>query len=180
MAYLSIDGAHNYPTCSSPMIVCCFAKQPQGNVKNSIERRQRCFFSRNTLLDTQECIKQLFGTEVIKQHEKYLGLPSLVARSKKNTFQQLKEWLANKLSGWKEKLLSNAGKEVLIKAVAQAIPAHTMSCFLLPTSVAYVMKWQAWCVTFDGDKKGRKEKLHGWNGIRSVNQKQMKVWDLGT
>ena len=45
------------------------------------------FFSRNTHLDTQESIKQLFGVEVIKQHEKYLGLPSLVGRSKKNTFQ---------------------------------------------------------------------------------------------
>ena len=60
----------------------------------------------------------MFGVENIRQHEKYLGLPSLVGRSKRNTFQQLKEHLANKLSGWKEKLLSNAGKVVLIKAVA--------------------------------------------------------------
>ena len=76
------------------------------------------FFSRNTLMDTQESIKQMFGAEIIKQHEKYLGLPSLVWRSKRNTFQQLKERLANKLSGWKEKLLSRAGKEILIKVVA--------------------------------------------------------------
>lgn len=77
----------------------------------------------------------MFGAEIIKQHEKYLGLPSLVGRSKWNTFQQLKERLANKLSGWKEKLLSSVGKEILIKAVAQAVPAHTMSCFLLPNNL---------------------------------------------
>ena len=71
-----------------------------------------------------------------KQHEKYLGLPSLVGRSKWNTFQQLKERLANKLAGWKEKLLSSASKEILIKAVAQAVPAHTMSYFLLPKSLS--------------------------------------------
>ena len=68
---------------------------------------------------------------VIWQHEKYLGLPPLVAQSKLNTFNDLKEKLGNKLSGWKEKLLSNASKEIIIKSVAQAIPSYTMSCFKL-------------------------------------------------
>ena len=77
------------------------------------------FFSNNTSREVQEEIKSRFGTQVIKQHEKYLGLRSLVQRKKKrNTFNDIKEKLGKKLVGWKEKMLYKAGKEVLIKAVA--------------------------------------------------------------
>lgn len=37
--------------------------------------------------------------------------------------------------GWKDKLLSNAGREILIKAVAQATPAYTMSVFKFSDSL---------------------------------------------
>lgn len=67
--------------------------------------------------------------------KKYLGLPLLVGRSKRNFFLDLKEKLAKKLVVWKEKLLSKAGKEILIKGVAQAIPNYTMSFFKLHDSI---------------------------------------------
>ena len=54
----------------------------------------------------QEEIKRRFGVQVIKQHEKYLGLPSLVGRKKRRTFNDIKEKLAKRLAGWKEKLRS--------------------------------------------------------------------------
>ena len=85
------------------------------------------FFSSNTPREIQEEIKVRFGAQIIQQHEKYLVLPSLVGRNKRNTFNEIKEKLSKKLAGWKEKLLSKVGKEVLIKAVGQAIPTYTMS-----------------------------------------------------
>ena len=49
--------------------------------------------------EVQEEIKSKFGAQVIRQHEKYLGLPTLVGRNKKNTFKEVKEKLAKKLAG---------------------------------------------------------------------------------
>lgn len=48
------------------------------------------FFNKNTPRAIQEETKTRFGAQFIRQHEKYLGLPSLVGRSKKNTFHDLK------------------------------------------------------------------------------------------
>ena len=66
------------------------------------------------------------------RHSKYLGLPSIIGKSSIEVFVEIKERVGRKLSGWKEKILSIGGREVLIKAVAQAIPMYTMSCFQLP------------------------------------------------
>ena len=93
------------------------------------------FFSSNTDTSVKKEIKKLVGAQVIRNHEKYLGLPLLVGKNKRNSFNSIKEKLAKKLSGWKEKLLSKVGKEVLNKAVAQAIPIYTMSCFKLPDTL---------------------------------------------
>ena len=58
-----------------------------------------------------------------------------MGKNKRNNFNDIKKKLGKKLARWKEKLLSKAGKEILIKAVALAIPTYTMSCFKIPDSL---------------------------------------------
>lgn len=90
------------------------------------------FFSSNTLQSTQAQIQQLLGVLVIRQYEKYLGLPALLGREKKRSFIYLKVRVWKKQQGWKKNLLSIASREVLIKSAIQAIQTYTMSCFKLP------------------------------------------------
>ena len=90
------------------------------------------FFSTNTSHDVQVRIQQILGVPSIRHFGKYLGLPALVGKAKKQSFIYIKERVWKKLQGWKEKLLSQAIREVLIKSVIQAIPMYTMSCFKLP------------------------------------------------
>ena len=67
--------------------------------------------------------------------EKYLGLPMVTGKSKVGTFKGLQERITKKVMGWKEKTISKAGRETLIKSVAQAIPTYSMSIFKIPRSV---------------------------------------------
>ncbi|XP_075655069.1 uncharacterized protein LOC142625268 [Castanea sativa] len=93
------------------------------------------FFSKNTPKEVQDQVKQRFGAQIIRHHEKYLGLPPLIGKGKRKAFNQIKDQVGRRIAGWKGKLLSNVGREILIKAVAQATPTYMMSCFKIPDSL---------------------------------------------
>lgn len=59
----------------------------------------------------------------------------MVGISKIEAFSKIKQRLQQKLQVWKENLLSQGGKEVLLKAVALAIPTYAMSFFKLPNTL---------------------------------------------
>ena len=69
------------------------------------------------------------------RHNKYLGLPSIIGKSKAQVFAEVKDRVAKNLAGWKGKLLSIGGREILIKVMAQAVPTYTMSYFQLPKTL---------------------------------------------
>lgn len=68
-------------------------------------------------------------------NDKYLGLPSLVGADRSDCFRHLIDRIVQRVSGWKEKLLSMGGKEVLIKSIAQAVPTYAMMVFKIPKKI---------------------------------------------
>ncbi|CAB4316864.1 unnamed protein product [Prunus armeniaca] len=92
-------------------------------------------FSPSTPRVLQDDIRQLLNVTLVPCHERYLGLPTIVGKDKKKLFRTVKDRVWNKVNGWQGKLLSKAGKEVLIKSVCQAIPSYSMSVFRLPVGL---------------------------------------------
>ena len=63
------------------------------------------FFSKNTRADIQSGVKDMFGAQIVQQHEKYLGLPPMVGREKKKAFNRIKDQVSKKIEGWKGKFV---------------------------------------------------------------------------
>ena len=112
------------------------------------------FFSKNTKREVQEQINQIFGAQIIQHHEKYLSLPPLVGKGKRKAFNCIKDQVGKKIAGWKGKLLSSARWEILIKAVAQATPTYTMSCFKLLESLCRELNAMMSSFWWGGEQNG--------------------------
>ena len=101
--------------CEKIQQILAYYEEATGQVVN--KDKTTLFFSKNTSEQSQEAIKNSLNVNAIQHYEKYLGLPSFIGRSKKVSFTQIKERIWSRMQGWKEKLVSQAGKEIMIKEV---------------------------------------------------------------
>lgn len=85
-------------------------------------------FSPNTPPNVFDAISQIIRIPKVDKFERYLGLPSVIEKSKKEVFSFFKE----KLWDWKESVICGVGG---IKSVLQSITNYIMSCFLLPKTI---------------------------------------------
>lgn len=92
-------------------------------------------FSPRTPDYLRHSISSSLAIPVVSAHEKYLGLPAKMGRSRRHLFAYLRDRVWKRIEGYGERHLSRAGKAVLIKSVLTAIPTYVMSCVLLPKSL---------------------------------------------
>ncbi|CAM8960205.1 unnamed protein product [Rhodiola kirilowii] len=94
--------------------------------------KSEIFFSQNVDEELREGICGILGVGQVTKISRYLGLPVMFSHNKTELFQFIIEKVWKRVQGWKEKMLSMAGKEILIKAVIQSIPTYAMMCFKIP------------------------------------------------
>jgi hypothetical protein len=76
--------------------------------------------------DDQEAIRGILQVQREEFEDKYLGLPTPDGRMHKGRFENLQARLCKHLMLWGDSLCSQSAREVLIKAIAQTIPAYVM------------------------------------------------------
>ncbi|XP_030479194.1 uncharacterized protein LOC115696432 [Cannabis sativa] len=90
------------------------------------------FFSPNTCPATRVQICDILHMPEASEGSLYLGLPNIIGRNKNVVLGFLKTKVIAGINSWDCKLLSRAGKEILLKIVVQSLPTYPMSVFLLP------------------------------------------------
>ena len=108
---------------------CAISGQKISEAKSSI------YFSRNTQVDTRAEVCEALNIMIESLSDKYLGLPAMVGADRSDCFHHQIDRVNSRINGWKEKLLSMGGKEILIKSVAQAVPVYAMMVFKVPKKI---------------------------------------------
>lgn len=93
------------------------------------------YFSKRVNDNVRSALNGMLGVTFGEGGRKYLGLPFLTSRSKHVLFSDAKDKVREKLSRWKEKLLTEVGKEILTRSVIQAISSYAIQCFKLPKNL---------------------------------------------
>ncbi|KAL9679286.1 hypothetical protein QQ045_017144 [Rhodiola kirilowii] len=127
----------------------------------NFDKSEICF-SRNTPADVRVHICEALRVPQVRSHSRYLGLPLLVGQRKSETFREIVEKIWRRVKDWKCKLLSSGGREILIKAVIQAIPTYMMSVYYFPRRI--ISEIQKLMLQFWWDKK------EGNRGISWIRQ----------
>ncbi|CAN6563499.1 unnamed protein product [Malus baccata var. baccata] len=116
------------------------------------------YFGANVPNGVAANLGSILGVPVVDDPGTYLGVPAIWGRSKKRGLAYVKGRILGKLQGWKQCALSRAGREVLIKAVVQAIPAYPMCIFKFPAVVCQEL--DALVAKFWWGSHGEDRKIH--------------------
>lgn len=122
-------------------------------------------FSKNVTQLVKRQIRNFWGNMKGPKNENYLGLPQIIGKAKIMAFLEIKQRVWKKLQEWKEKFLSQGGKEVLIKAIAMSIPTYIMSCFKLSRTLCDELGKLMACFLWGQQKEETKIYWISWKNV---------------
>ena len=121
------------------------------------------YFSPNVPTSVQQDISTNLGMLVTEDLGIYLGMPTITSRITKDTFAHLCEKIDRRLTGWKSKYLSLAGRITLAKSTLTTMATYSMQTAKIPRTTCEAI-----------DKKVRR---FIWGDDENKNHIHLISWD---
>ncbi|CAB4306970.1 unnamed protein product [Prunus armeniaca] len=136
----------------------------QGSKKSEVPCRASDFIIKEVVLHTcsSPMIRLYFA--------KLMNVRLARVRKQVGEILQVRNKINAKLMGWSEQYLSQAGKEVLIKAVAMAMPNYAMSCFQLPINLCKEIEREIIRYWWKGHKEHKGIHWVGWQRLSMLKE----------
>ncbi|CAL5323657.1 unnamed protein product [Camellia sinensis] len=107
---------------------------------------------------------------------KFLGLPLGANPGRKSTWKPVLDTIKTRLTGWKRRLLSFAGRLTLIKSVLSNLPIYYLSLFRMPCGVVREIERLEASFLWGGNDLKRKVHLVKWTEVtKSLNQGGLEI-----
>ncbi|XP_027182092.1 uncharacterized protein LOC113780492 [Coffea eugenioides] len=95
----------------------------------------------------------------------------VIGRSKRQVFGYIKEKVVSRMRGWKEKVLSQTGKEIMLKSIILALPTYAMSCCKLPKSLCMDLCRQMAKFRWGDSEEAKRIHWISWDKLSEVKGK---------
>lgn len=110
-------------------LYCSWPSQKVNASKSAI------YSSKNLERATSIEVNGMLAYDQLRERCLHLGPPLFIGRNRTRDWSFLVEKTELRVAGWKQKLLSKAGRMILIKTAAQASPSYSMATNVLPKSI---------------------------------------------
>ncbi|CAN1347607.1 Putative ribonuclease H protein At1g65750 [Linum perenne] len=123
------------------------------------------FCSKNIDRRTTATISSTLGIPLTQDLGRYLGVPVLHERVTKHTYQDVIDRIDQRLSGWKAKSLTLAGRVTLAQSVLSAIPAYVMQTSVLQGATCEAIDKRIRDFVWGSTKDAKKRWRPSWDRI---------------
>ncbi|KAK4257184.1 hypothetical protein QN277_006806 [Acacia crassicarpa] len=132
--------------------------------------KSRMFCSLNVNFNRAMELSQLLGIGLTSDLGKYLGVPVIHKRVTRTTYYPIVQKTKKKLSAWKSKFLTIAGRSVLIKSVLSALPSYCMQSTLLPICTINELDKISRRFLWSQEEEGKKMHLIAWEKVTQAKK----------
>ncbi|KAM1823097.1 hypothetical protein ACFX14_025043 [Malus domestica] len=146
-----------------------------------INKAKSTFYLGSTSRHRKAVVESYLGFKEGKAPFVYLGVPIFCGKPKRSYLQALADKAKAKLTGWKGKLLSMAGRVQLTQSVFQSMLLHSFSVYKWPSSLLRPFSRCARNFIWSGDVTSKKSVTVSWRQICAPkNESGLGLRDLGS